>query len=352
MALEIDGGHGEGGGQVLRTTLALAAILGEPVEITNIRGGRKKPGLRPQHLMAVKALALVTSAHMKGAELGSTRLYFEPRQLEGGTYTLEIGTAGSTGLVLQAMLPGLFFVKGPSRVSITGGTHVPWSPCFHYIKEVFVPTLEEMGGAVSLELERWGWYPKGGGRLTASVSPIAGLRPVERARRGILEDTCVLSAVSNLPKSIGERQRDQAIKRLAREGFSAPRVELLHGPSPGAGTLVFIKAGFDKTVAGFSSLGARGTPAEKVADEACSAFFEFMASDAVVDNHLADQLVIYMALAKGHSSFVAGIITDHLLTNVWVIEQFLPVQFHIDRKIGRVDVDGVGYSLSGPSSPA
>jgi RNA 3'-phosphate cyclase len=348
MALQIDGSLGEGGGQVLRTALALAAILEKPFEINNIRGGRKKPGLRPQHLMAVKALALLTSAHVAGAELASTRLYFEPRRPKAGIHAFDVGTAGSTGLVLQAILPALFFAKGPSQVTIAGGTHVPWSPCFHYVDEVFAPALHEMGGTVSLEMGDWGWYPKGGGRLVASVTPVAGLRAVKRDQRGKLQETRLLSAVSNLSVSIAERQRDQAVKRLEVQGHGALRVELVQGPSRGAGTLVFIKAQFENGVAGFSSLGERGKRAERVADEACCAYCDFMASESTVDNHLADQLALYMALAHGRSSFVAEI-TGHLLTNIGVIEQFLPVTFEVDKNTGRVCVEGAGFSASPPS---
>jgi len=344
MALTIDGSFGEGGGQILRTALALAAILQRPVEIRNIRGGRKKPGLRPQHLAAVKALGKVTSAQVRGADMGSTHLYFEPCQLKGGAYTLDIGTAGSTALVLQAIMPGLLFAKEPSRVMIAGGTHVPWSPCFHYLKEVFAPAVSEMGGMVSLEIGPWGWYPKGGGRVVASISPGAGLSALERTKRGNLTGVYVLSAVSNLPAGIGERQRDQALKRLRSQGYAPTRIELLEGSSPGPGTVVFVKAEFEKGAAAFTSLGKRGKPAETVADEACSGFFEFMASDAAVDSHLADQLALYMALAKGRSSLVVQTITKHLLTNMWVIEQFLPVAFEVNEQRGKVGVEGVGFS--------
>jgi len=243
----------------------------------------------------------------------------------------------------------LFFANVQSQVRVTGGTHVPWSPCFHYLQNVFAPAVREMGGALSLEIGNWGWYPKGGGELVASVSPVAGFHGVERRQRGRLEETRLLSAVSNLPVSIAERQRDRALRRLEAEGHSGAMVELVHAPSRGAGTLVFIGARFERGMAGFSSLGKRGKRAEKVADDACSAFAEFMDSQSVVDNHLADQLVLYMALAHGRSSFVAGRITRHLLTNIGVIEQFLPVKFQVEKETGRVGVEGVGFSASGPS---
>ena len=250
--------------------------------------------------------------------------------------------------MLQAILPALFFANVQSQVTVTGGTHVPWSPCFHYLERVFAPALREMGGALSLEIGDWGWYPKGGGELVASVSPVAGFHGVERIQRGRLEETRLLSAVSNLPMSIAERQRDQAHRRLEAEGHSGARVEVVQAPSRGAGTLVFIGARFERGVAGFSSLGKRGKRAEKVADEACSALAEFMDSQRAVDNHLADQLVLYMALAHGRSSFVAGRITRHLLTNIGVIEEFLPVKFQVEEETGRVGVKGAGFSVSAP----
>ncbi|MBW1678282.1 MAG: RNA 3'-phosphate cyclase [Deltaproteobacteria bacterium] len=340
----IDGSYGEGGGQVLRTAMALAAILQRPLEIHNIRAGRKKPGLRPQHLIAVKAMTLITAGKVEGAELGSTRLYFEPRQIVPGSYSLDVGTAGSTSLVLQTMVPALLFAKKASRVVITGGTHVPWSPCFHYLKEVFVPGLRQMGGAIRVEIERWGWYPKGGGKVIASVSPVTGLCSIDRTWRGELQDTYALSAVSNLPVSIAERQRNQVLKRYRGHGHEVPQIELLEGPSQGTGTVVFVGARFENGAVGFTSLGKRGKPAEKVADDACSDFFKFMASGAAIDDHLADQLVLYMALAKGRSSLIAGRITKHLVTNMWVIEQFLPVKFEVDVEAGRVSVEGIGFS--------
>lgn len=341
--IRIDGRYGEGGGQILRTSLALASLLGKPLEMHHIRGGRKKPGLGPQHLMAVKAMASITDGKVKGDEPGSMDLFFEPGEINPGSYIFNVGTAGSTSLVLQTMIPALLFGKGVSRVLITGGTHVPWSPCFHYLKGVFAPAVERMGNDLTLDIERWGWYPKGGGKINAGISPLFKLRPTERAMRGELKEIRVLSAVSNLPVSIGERQRDQVIRRFNREGLRTPRVEIVNAPSQGTGTLVFLVCRFEGGTAGFSSLGQKGKRAEEVADDACSELFQFLASDAAVDEHLADQLVLYMALAKGHSSMITKRLTTHLKTNIWVVEQFLPVTFQADEIKGIVSVEGVGF---------
>lgn len=207
-----------------------------------------------------------------------------------------------------------------------------------------MPALQEMGGSLSLEIERWGWYPKGGGKIIARVSPVSVFRGIERTRRGKMKDIYLLSAVSNLPMIIGKRQQDQVIKRLENRGYQMSRTELIDAPSPGTGTLVFLSPGFERFRAGFTSLGKKGKRAENVADDACSEFFEFMSSEATFDSHLTDQLVLYMALAKGRSLMVTNRITEHLKTNIWVIERFLPVRFEVDEVSGYVSVQGVGLS--------
>ncbi len=211
--IQIDGRYGEGGGQLLRTALTLSAISQVPLYINHIRGNRKRPGLRAQHLIAVNSLTAITGARVEGAQIDSHELIFEPKEIHEGNYSFHISTAGSTGLALQAILPVLLFGKIPSQIQITGGTHVLWSPSFHYLKNVFLPVLKLMGGEIAFTIDKWGWYPKGGGTIRAVIKNTQGLKAICHSNRGKLVNLHILSAVSNLPLSIAERQRDQSLKK-------------------------------------------------------------------------------------------------------------------------------------------
>jgi RNA 3'-terminal phosphate cyclase (ATP) len=341
--ISIDGSYGEGGGQILRTALSLSALLKEPFELHHIRARRKNPGLSPQHLMAVNAVAQITSAEAEGAEIGSGRIVFRPRALKAGDYRFEIGTAGSTGLVLQAVLPGLAFAETVSTVTITGGTHVPWSPPFHYLRDVFAPSLAELGPRVSLEIRKWGWFPKGGGEIRATIHPCTRIAPMERSERGELKELHVLSIAGRLPISIALRQRDRVLGLLAGHGYPSARGEAMGIFSASPGTAVFIKAGFTHGRAGFTALGQKGKPAERVAREACEAFLKFMASNGALDRHLSDQMVLYFGLAHGKSRVALQEITRHLETNIWVIQRFLCVKGQIDVGNRMLAVEGAGF---------
>jgi RNA 3'-terminal phosphate cyclase (ATP) len=340
--LSIDGSYGEGGGQILRTALALSVLLKRPVAVDRIRANRPRPGLRPQHLQAVRVLAAIGCAELEGAEVNSTRLSFRPRGVRGGSYRFEIGTAGACTLLLAAILPPLLFAPAPSEIVVTGGTHVPFSPPYHYFAEVFLPALAAMGGRVESELGRWGWYPEGGGAIRLRVTPCRGLKPVRLEERGRLRSLELLVGLSNLPAHIGRREEETLRRCLAPEGWRlASRV--IEAESPGQGNAVFLKSLFSHTAAGFTGLGRRGKPAEQVAEEVCRKWSSFMAGPAAVDLHLADQLVPYLALAEGFSSLRTEELTGHLRTNIRVVEQFLPVHFEMESRECRVGVAGSGY---------
>jgi len=328
--LHLDGSYGEGGGQILRTALSLAAVTGKPVRIDRIRAGRPKPGLRPQHLTAVEALAQVSRAEVTGASLGSQALTFKPGTPQGGHYFFDVaaktGSAGSVCLIAQALIPPLLKAGAPASLILKGGTHVPWSPPAHFLSLVFLPALAAMGAEAAMTLERWGWYPRGGGEVRLSIRPTRGLTGVDW--RTPAPDTAfkALSAASKLPEHVARRQAARLTARLGE----AVAVEIIPASGQDPGSLVCLWG----PRAGFSALGARGKPAERVADEVAEAYLAFRQSGAALDRHLADQILLYLALAQGPSTVTTEAVTSHLLTNVWVIEQFLGPTFEVRGNLG------------------
>ncbi len=274
--VRIDGSEGEGGGQVLRTALALSMVTGRPFEMANVRARRDKPGLRPQHLACVKAAARVCSATVEGAVLGSRALQFAPGPVRSGTYDFEIKTAGSTSLVLHTLYLPLALAPSRSVVTITGGTHVPFSPSFHYLLHQWAPLMRRIGIDVELTLSRAGYYPEGGGEVRAKILPSPSLRPLTLDPRGKLERLEGVSAVGNLPRSIADRQRNQALARLDEAGLAAG-IEVREVPSAGKGTFLLLLSTYEGGGrACHDALGALGKRAEKVADEACDALLGFL----------------------------------------------------------------------------
>jgi RNA 3'-terminal phosphate cyclase (ATP) len=344
--LTIDGSLGEGGGQVLRTCLSLSAVTGRPFRLINIRAGRRTPGLRPQHLTSVRAAAAICRAVTEGDHLGSTTLTFHPEALpQGGAYDIDVaetaggGSAGAVTLVLQAIVLPLLFADQPAQVTLRGGTFVPLSPPFHYVKHVFQPALARMGAKFDLSLVAWGWYPQGGGEIRAVVTPIEKLVALElhpetiRQVRGI-------AAVTNLPAHIPQRMADRA-ENLLRERRLAPTIETLRDTGRGAGAGIVLWT----TQAGFSALGRKGVPAQEVAEAAVAELATFIDNRAAVDHHLADQLLLPMALAHGVSSFTTSRLTQHALTNAALLQQWLDLDIGIAGALnepGQITVPGVG----------
>lgn len=343
----LDGSYGEGGGQILRTALSLAAIQGRPIAIENIRAGRPQPGLRPQHLAAVRAIAAICGAETSGDRVGSRRLSLRPgHPPRAGNYVFDVselagtGSAGAVSLVFQTILLPLALAEGDSTVVLRGGTHVPWSPSVHYLSEVYLPSVCRLGIGASLRLRRWGWYPRGGGEVVAHIRGGAVLRPHRWQTRGALLEVRILSATSNLPEHIRSRQAQQARRRLS-EVKVPMRVELVDAPASSPGTCLFLAARFEESVAGFEALGRRGVPAERVADEAVDEFLAFLGRSGAVDPHLADQLILPLALSGG--ALTTTRVTRHLLTNIWIVERFLGARFEL---IGEEGAEGLVRCLS------
>ncbi len=347
--VRIDGSFGEGGGQILRTSLALSCVLGRPMEITNIRKSRRNPGLQPQHLTAVKAAGSIAAAEVRGAELSSTALQFRPGGVRGGTYHFDVaekkGSAGSTSLVLQTVLLPLSFARPASVIFVNGGTHVPLSPPFHFLSSVLAPLLSRLGVRVEFSIATWGWYPIGGGQVSARITPMQTLLPLTMTDRGRLLRVFGISAVSNLPGHIAARQRDRSTAVLGRERVE-PSIETVAAPSVGKGSFLFLEAEFEHVTAGFDALGAIGKRAEEVAEEACKKLLSHLRAKGALDPHLADQIVPWLALAEGPSGFTTSCITRHLLTNLWVVQQFLDLEVTVEGNEGEE-----GRVVIGPAGP-
>jgi RNA 3'-terminal phosphate cyclase (ATP) len=342
--LEIDGSYGEGGGQILRTALSLSCLLSRPFRIVNIRKNRRKPGLMPQHLMAVRASAEISGAKVRGDTAGSIELVFEPSGTRPGDYFFDIGTAGSTSLLLQAVLPPLVFSRGESSVVLKGGTHVPFSPPYEYISKIFIPALEKLGIRLECQIKRYGFYPKGGGEIRVRILPASAVKGVNLTERGKNKIVWGISAVANLPSGIAERQKSAALAHLSGIGVEG-EIEVLRVPSFGKGTFIFLEAQAGTCAAGFSSLGEIGKKAEAVGEEAARELIDYFLTSACLDPHLADQILLYLAAAEGPGTFTTSRITQHLLTNIKIIEDFLGPACSVDGKTGKdgtVFVKGTG----------
>jgi len=336
--IEIDGSYGEGGGQILRTALSLSCLYKKPFRIVNIRKGRKRPGLMPQHLTSVRAAQLLSSAEVVGDYAGSTELSFSPHEVKGGEFFFDIGTAGSTSLVLQTLIPALLFSEKKNTVILKGGTHVPYSPSFHYVEGVFIQVLKRLGIDIQLTIESYGFYPKGGGKIRAEIFPAKEIRPLRIMERGMMSGLKGYSGVGNLPLSIAERQRNALLEKIHSQikGLRCPvDIELLNVSTPGQGTFIFLQSESEQSIAGFTSLGERGKRAETVGEETAREFINYYHSDAVFDQHLPDQIVLYLSICNKESEFTTSCITQHLMTNLWAISLFREFHYSIEGEIGK-----------------
>jgi RNA 3'-terminal phosphate cyclase (ATP) len=334
--IELDGSFGEGGGQILRTSLALSLLTGRAFHLKNIRARRAKPGLQPQHLMSVRAAEEVGQAQLRGASRDSSDLVFEPGPVKAGKYHFAIGTAGATGLVLHTVyLPLALRGAGPSELVLEGGTHVQTSPCFHFLDTTWRAYMGLLGVQIRLRLTRPGFYPKGGGRVDVAIQPCSHLRGLQLLERGPPTRVTGISAVAGLPEDIARRQARRAMNRLRESGL---RVNIREETWPGGpGTVLALALDTQPAPTMFFGLGARGKRAERVADEAVDQLHDYLAaSPAVVDPHSADQILLPLPLAEGPSAFTVTAVTSHLLTNIAVIRQFIEREITCEGEEGRI----------------
>lgn len=330
--IELDGSTGEGGGQILRTGLALSMCTGRPMAIQRIRAKRPKPGLMRQHLTCVHAAVAVCGAKVEGAELGSQTLVFEPGPVHTGDYAFNVGTAGSCTLVLQTVLPALMLCAEPSRVSLSGGTHNPMAPPFHFLERSFAPLLRRLGVGLDLELRRLGFYPAGGGELSAVVQPTAGgLQPFDLTDRGPVQEAYAECFAPALPSAVAVRELAALARALGWSGeqLRTPAVRQNEGP----GNALLATMAYAHVSEVVTVFGEKGVSAEQVAGALVKDVKAYQASEGALGQHLADQWMLPLALAVlergGEASFTCTEMTEHATTNIGVIEKFLPVRFDV-----------------------
>lgn len=325
MLLTIDGSIGEGGGQILRTAIALSAIRQKAVRIVNIRKSRPRPGLGIQHVKSIAIAREMTDAVVEGSFHGSTEVTFSPGPIKQGNYAINMGTAGSITIALQSILPIAAYAPGPVKLDLTGGTDVKWSPPFDYFANITVPAIGRFGFRVEPELIARGYFPAGGGRVQVRTTParLNGIELVEPRDDPISG----VSASSRLPPHVTERQAKAAFDLLRSVGYETGDIRLDIRNDASTGSSITLIKGF----MGGSALGERGKPAEKVGREAASLLADELRTGAVIDAHLADQLIIYMALAEGPSCIKAGRLTGHAEAGIRIVEQMTGIKFEIEK---------------------
>ncbi len=351
--IEIDGSYGEGGGQALRGAVALSCLTGKAVRVFNIRASRPKPGLQPQHLASMRAAAQVSGAALLGAAVGSCEVRFVPGKVTGGSYAFDIKTAGSATLMVQTLLPIMMAAEGDSEVRIIGGTDVPWSPPVDYVRHVFLPGLRSMGvgEGTSLELVRRGHYPKGGGEVVMMAQPARGLRGIVARERGMVELVRGISYCTNLPEHVARRQAQAADRAMREAGYTNVRVAAEAaqeaGGSPGSGVVLWAEAGGGIRI-GADTLGEREKRSEAVGAEAAQQLIKELGSGMAVDSHMADMIVLYMAIAKGASEVGVSKLTAHAETMMWLTSEFLGTEWQaLKSPSGGAVIRTVGAGLLG-----
>jgi len=322
--LNIDGSQGEGGGQILRSSLALSMCLGKPFQITHIRANRKRPGLQPQHLTAVTSAKIVVDADVEGAQIGSQQLVFIPKQVMPGDYRFPIGTAGSTTLVLQTLLPALMLADKPSNLILEGGTHNPFAPPYNFLAKSFLPLIQRMGPGITTRLERTGFAPRGGGIFHIAIQPVKRLKPLVLTERGKILQQSAEVLLAHLPAHIAQRELKVIAGALdySPDQLHSHLDELAYGP----GNIVSIYVQSESVTEVFSAFGERGLPAEQVAEKVVNDVRHYLQSNVAVGKNLADQLLIPLALA-GQGAFLTQKPSLHTITNMAVIKQFMKVEF-------------------------
>jgi len=339
VMLDIDGAHGEGGGQLVRTAVALAAIRGTPIRVSHVRAGRRNPGLAPQHVAAVRAVASMCGARCEGVEPGSTELTLVPGRPRGGHYLVDVGTAGSITLVLQAMLPVAAACGERCEISVRGGTDVRAAPPADYFRYVLLPLLGTMGLHAALTIERRGYYPRGGGEVRLEVAATPRLAPIVADEPGPVDRVGIHAHVARLPREIAVRMVDAARHALPPRLRVDTQLEIIdEHDCTGAGGAVVLCARTANTVLGAAQVAERGVRAERLGQMAGASLAADLHAGATLDAHAADQMLVFLALARGESRFRARELSPHARAAMWLLEQFSAARFAVQQEVGAVRV--------------
>lgn len=321
--LPIDGSQGEGGGQIVRSSIALAMVTSTPIRVENVRAGRRKPGLMRQHLTALRAAAQVCCAEVQGDDIGSLALSFTPGDVTPGVYNFAVGTAGSATLVLQTILPALLIADGPSEITIEGGTHNPFAPPFDFLEKSFLPLVNRMGPTVEVELVRPGFYPAGGGQFIARITPAKKLTPINLVERGELKTRVAKAVVANLSGDIAKRELTKVKSNM---GWPEDELQIREAKgSHGPGNILTLEVEHENVTEVFTGFGEVGRPAEAVANHAIQQCQRYLKSNAAAGEYLTDQIMLPLAIA-GSGSFTSTGLSRHATTHLDLIRKFLDVR--------------------------
>ena len=333
-SIRIDGSYGEGGGQILRTSVALSAITKKPIEVFNIRAKRDNPGLRPQHVSAVKAIASLCDANVQQVNVGSSMIRFAPKEMRSGSMKIDVGTAGSITMILQAVIPAISISGKRAEVELIGGTDTRWSPTFDYLRYVFHSAYKVLGINFDLSVLRRGYYPVGGGVVKVAIEPCSKLKPLDMINAPKVEPKMV-SVCSMLPKDVAERQIASALAKLQKANVrcNSYSASFEQSHSPGSSILIYSISDYGPFIGG-DSIGERGKRAEQVGAEAADKFLDAYVSNAPIDPYLADMLILPLSLADGKSRFMVNRVSQHLSTNLYVTSKFVDYKYEISKSNG------------------
>jgi RNA 3'-terminal phosphate cyclase (ATP) len=326
--LTIDGSYGEGGGQIVRTAVALSVLTKQPIEITNIRAGRPIPGLRPQHFTALSCIRTICDAEVDGLSIHSTNLKFTPHDIKPGTYTFDIGTAGSMTLVFQACLLSAFHSSEPLTIILRGGTDVRWAPSWDYFAHIFIPLISKIGIKTGIKLLKRGYYPTGGGEATMTIHPVEKLLPFSAQDPQSFTEMSGIIHRANLPDHISTRMKHAAIKTALKQNLRST-IQIEAAPSSSTGTGITLWSESDRTILGSTVLGEKTLSAETVGETAANHLIQEIHSGATLDRYAIDQILPYLVLAPKGSACLIREISNHTQTNMWLIKQFFPVDFEV-----------------------